>query len=375
MSIVLDIVRGMAAIAVLIGHAVQLGIYSGPWPFEFSLQHNAVIVFFVLSGILIMNSAQKHAGPAEFIVSRFCRIIPATIICLLFSVAVYACIGSVLPAIAEDMQSLSIVEIVRTALFLGQYNSSVAPIYNPPLWSLTYEIWFYIFFAAVVFSSGPWRIIAAILCLCLAGWQITIMLPSWLMEVMAAKVKVSRSSRTIFIFIACVISLISFCAFQVHYRFYGMLLGISVDVKAWRFSSYAFTDALLAFLISCMFIFGRVLLPNDLRVPETVRHAARMFAGSSFSLYLIHWPIIIVMHHAGLRAGEDVPMFLAILTLPVAAALIMAPCIEGVAVQRLKHFVAMAVERNTCRRSMINQVDRIDTGNDHPCDGAVKAVS
>ncbi|SDG02313.1 hypothetical protein SAMN05216557_10954 [Sphingomonas carotinifaciens] len=68
-------------------------------------------------------------------------------------------------------------------------------------------------------------------------------------------------------------------------------------------------------------------------------------------------------------------MFLAILTLPVAAALIVAPCIEGVAVQRLKHCVAMAVERNTCRRPMINQVDRIDTGNDHTCDGAVKAVS
>lgn len=59
MSIVLDIVRGMAAIAVLIGHAVQLGIYSGPWPFEFSLQHNAVIVFFVSSGILITNSLQN----------------------------------------------------------------------------------------------------------------------------------------------------------------------------------------------------------------------------------------------------------------------------------------------------------------------------
>lgn len=52
----LDAVRAVAAIIVVAGHMVQLGIYRGSWPFDDSVQHTAVIVFFVLSGLVIANS-------------------------------------------------------------------------------------------------------------------------------------------------------------------------------------------------------------------------------------------------------------------------------------------------------------------------------
>ena len=86
LSIVLDAVRGAAALLVLIQHAYDIGVYTGPYPFTPRLSHNCVIVFFVLSGLVIGSSvAGGRTSLARYAIARFARIWPTAAAAVGFS--------------------------------------------------------------------------------------------------------------------------------------------------------------------------------------------------------------------------------------------------------------------------------------------------
>jgi len=70
-SVYLDLARTFAALAVLLDHAIPL--FDLPWIADYG--HQAVIVFFVLSGYVIANIAEtREATPRAFLVARFSRL-------------------------------------------------------------------------------------------------------------------------------------------------------------------------------------------------------------------------------------------------------------------------------------------------------------
>jgi peptidoglycan/LPS O-acetylase OafA/YrhL len=115
----LDGLRGYAAVAVVIFHAV-LGLdptlvprvlranfteLSGWYEFfakfilEASSGETAVCIFFVLSGAVLFDSLKRTKGAPlrlviDFVVRRLFRIYPALIVCLIFSAAALAAIGT-----------------------------------------------------------------------------------------------------------------------------------------------------------------------------------------------------------------------------------------------------------------------------------------
>ena len=75
LSICLDMLRTAAALVVLVFHMAQIGLYTGPFPKWPMAQHYAVVVFFVLSGLVITASMQRRrSNLADYALSRAARI-------------------------------------------------------------------------------------------------------------------------------------------------------------------------------------------------------------------------------------------------------------------------------------------------------------
>jgi peptidoglycan/LPS O-acetylase OafA/YrhL len=171
-SVSLDWVRGVAALAVLLGHvrAFVFAPYSGATHFKLAfapfyiltmLGHQAVIVFFVLSGFLVGGGLlQRVTGGKEvalvpFGIARFSRIytvlIPALILTALCdriglglfgSTALY--VGKAYPYVLSFnvASNRGLMAVAANILCL---QTIVAPCYgsNGPLWSIAYEWWYY----------------------------------------------------------------------------------------------------------------------------------------------------------------------------------------------------------------------------------------
>jgi len=144
----LDSLRGFAAIYVMLSHLSSNYLHlQHSWigqPFRFAQE--GVLLFFLLSGFVIYYSWHEHSGTkdfAHFFYKRFRRIYPIYILALLLAYAVI-CIkyGMVDPKIPQLVGNLLMIQGYETdpGWFTMEY------MHNGPLWSLSYEWWFYMMF-------------------------------------------------------------------------------------------------------------------------------------------------------------------------------------------------------------------------------------
>ncbi len=298
LSIVLDLVRALAALVVLIGHAVQLGHYKGPYPFGTQFQHNAVIVFFVLSGLVITASVDRAKGTPKqqtlrsYAIARAARILPVALPALAISLAVMA-INVLISSgaiFAEDARGVPASEWLFALLFLNEsYQTAFAP--NPPYWSLSYEVWFYALFAVGTFLSGWKRIAWLVVLAAVAGPNVLLLLPVWLVGVALARLPAARRVPAWLgaLFVALALAglfvgpMVSRPLYLEIYRFVPWPMGFSI---------YAVTDLALGVMLALAFAGLRTLTLSRgdwiERMEKPVRYAANM----SFSLYLLHWPLL-----------------------------------------------------------------------------------
>jgi peptidoglycan/LPS O-acetylase OafA/YrhL len=148
--VALDLLRGLAAIAVLLFHVraasfdfsllppTQKAIAFAVFGIT-SLGNVAVLVFFVLSGFLVGGQIIARAQSRTFDLTRyvlnrctriFLPLIPACLLTVIINLVVFHEGTGIAPLVA-NMVGLN--EILVPTL----HN-------NPPLWSLAYEIWFYV---------------------------------------------------------------------------------------------------------------------------------------------------------------------------------------------------------------------------------------
>jgi peptidoglycan/LPS O-acetylase OafA/YrhL len=298
LSIVLDLVRVLAALAVLIGHAKQLGHYSGPYPFGLAFQHNAVVVFFVLSGLVIAASVDraKAAGREQTLTSyalaRAARILPVALPALAISLAVMLIDAAVAttPIFGEDANGVPASEWLFALTFLSEsYQTAFAP--NPPYWSLCYEVWFYALFAVATFMDG-WKRMAWLAALALvAGPNVLLLLPVWLVGVVLARLPIAR--RVPF-WIAVGLVAIALASLFVMPQFSRPVYRAIHHLVPWRmgFSLFAITDLALALAMALGFAGLRTLTLDGNAWLERAEKPVRYAANMSFSLYLLHWPLL-----------------------------------------------------------------------------------
>lgn len=173
-----DVFRGLAALAVCAGHlraalfvdlgqAPSAGLASKLFYAATGLGHQAVMIFFVLSGFLVGGAVmrQREAFSAgDYLSSRLSRLwtvlLPALAITLLADLILMQTAPSVLDGTLRDTWGSTPIGDAHTiglAALLGNIfflQTLVTPVYgsNGPLWSLAYEFWYYLAFPALVFA-------------------------------------------------------------------------------------------------------------------------------------------------------------------------------------------------------------------------------
>lgn len=144
----LEAIRGAAALYVVLHHTLPNDfVHSAGWGMLFRFGQEAVILFFVLSGFVINYSFQtsKNQTFKKYFEKRFIRLyIPLLPILLL---------GYLMKSYeAGEFVDLRIGELLGNVIMLQDINMSkpnvvVSPYWgNHPLWSLSYEWWFYMLF-------------------------------------------------------------------------------------------------------------------------------------------------------------------------------------------------------------------------------------
>ncbi len=317
-SVWLDVIRGLAAMMVFLGHARVVLIGSvigamgtvgaeiaaktpvkGPQPELTSFGHIAVMVFFVLSGYLVGGGAiralrQGRFSGSDYTIARLSRLWTVLLPVLLMGyvldhlgvmMAGPDSIYSAPPGqrmVFDTLQDHMGLDTLVLNLFFFQYVFTVPFGTNSPLWSLAYEFWFYAAFPFLMFlvrpSSGvPQRLgcaVALALIAALVGPRISFYFLFWLLGVaIELAPKVLKPKTVLPLAIMGSILFLAIC---------GVIL------KAKQHIYVSDTIEAISFALLCYVI---VHLQQE-RPRDRIATWGSAIAASSYTLYLAHAPLI-----------------------------------------------------------------------------------
>ena len=325
----LDWARGLAAVAVLVYHvryrffADWSEIDQSPGARLFytitSFGHDAVMVFFVLSGLLISRSIfRAHAGDrwnwSSYLVARATRLylvlLPGLVLTFAWDASglalfpdhpIYTGLRTgwwhdffdVRAALAGDVLS-------GNALFL---QAVVVPTYgsNAPLWSLSFEFWFYVVFPLLWLATLPGRrpllraayLAAGIGLLAALGLSLAAYFPLWLLGVALWLLPRSAAvTRRLPLFTGLAAVAFAGCLIASH----SVLSGTSLLLRD--------------YLIGASFAALVYALLHDRRACASAvrKRCAVLLAGQSYTLYVVHVPLLVFFRAWwGRDTGQWVP--------------------------------------------------------------------
>jgi len=304
----MDVCRFIAAFLVVLNHSRSqiLVDYRGvPDPgalisllyYMAGFGHQSVMIFFVLSGFWITKSVVVRTGQTHFwpgyLIDRLSRL-GIVLVPVLVLGGTLDLIG--LHSIAADFYSsqhsagdipyvtstLSMQSLIASLVFL---QSLVAPPFgsNAPLWSLAYEFWYFVWFPALWLAARKrvsWALSTLIL-----GWffpSLTMGFLSWLCGtgLYFACANAQRRGwlgKRAIAWPVLIVGIVLFTVCLAHSRFYPMFFAGDVLISA------SFAAALFGVYLA---------VPPQLR---WLRPFATYGAQSSFSLYSIHFPILVFL--------------------------------------------------------------------------------
>lgn len=292
----LDHLRWISALAVLFGHArevlfipdippAQLPLWAKLFYGLTNFQKEAVVVFFVLSGVLIGGKLMDYAARPEFPLARYAT----ERLTRLYVVLLPALALSLLPLISGACTGS--VGAWLSALVFLQDLVTPAPSCNEPLWSLANEFWYYVLGLLVVLGPrrplawlGAVGVVAGLLALdnAVDGRNVVLYAPIWAMGMLALSPGMPRLK----VWIAVLVLAAALVLSRVHI----------LDPLFWLRD--AFIAAAMVLLLRAMAV--RPAVP----AAQGLARWGRGLAGFSYSLYLTHWPVLLLIRQ-GLDALLD----------------------------------------------------------------------
>ena len=300
----LHLSRWLAAFVVVLSHVravsfpsfEKLGASGLIWKifyFVTSLGHEAVMIFFVLSGYLIGGEILRglHGGNfrwAKYLTKRIVRLyivlIPALLLTSLWDHVGYwhfNDLGSYDRFWEDGKESLK-------TFFLNvlMLQHSYGPLFgsNDPLWSLAYEFWYYLMFPLAVqvfflknrllkvLSLGSFAAIAIFL-----NPQISLYFTVWLLGVVIWHIKSERLS-------------------DVRYIGWGLTAVFVLAVTFSRYKEGFGSDLLLGLVFSVIILYFMTEPKLHKKIVEIINWRYHKFlADFSYSLYLLHFPLMLLL--------------------------------------------------------------------------------
>jgi peptidoglycan/LPS O-acetylase OafA/YrhL len=300
-SLYLDLLRLAAALTVLFAHAVWHAAPGQKW-WPDSLGHNAVIVFFLLSGYVIAYVADtKERDARSYWVSRLARIYSVALPALLLTVLADRLGAWLHPAAYAGDLTTHDHAWLRLLVSLSFTNElwfvSVMPFSNSPYWSLCYEMAYYLLFALWAFG-GPRRWLWLLLAAAVIGPKILLLAPIWALGAWLYHWRAPSLSpaSTWMLWLGSSAGIAAFVALDLGSpltRWSGEWLGAELQ-RQLHFSKHFVGDYLLALLMAAHFLSARQVAEAFAPVLQRGARAIRWAAGYTFSIYLFHLPLVLL---------------------------------------------------------------------------------
>lgn len=316
-----DWARFLAAFAVLLTHARSStwvswgelpGAERGPLAYLIytisRFGHEAVIIFFVLSGYLVGGKLIERVRLGSFDVRRYAldrasRIYVPYLPALVLSGFVWWYIGK--PVSLSDL-ALNFIQLQQVAApsFAG----------NDALWSLAYEVWFYVAggaFALACTGRNSVRLPAlfvGVLALCVFVKLLPVYLLCWLIGAIAYVAGVStRPLRSLVLGtgLFAIGLILSQYAFQLAPA--NFISGSGFDAKATPLRQIAF----LVMCLGVVFILAGSIQSSPQGCWAHIERWGSALAAGSYTLYLSHYPVLLLCEHFDpiKHAALDAPAF------------------------------------------------------------------
>jgi peptidoglycan/LPS O-acetylase OafA/YrhL len=304
----LDLIRGVAAQAVLVGHAmVFLDIYpAADDSHPLLIQNGGVLVFFVLSGFLISYTVEQKRESAQYtfktyVADRFVRIFTAYAPALVFILAIDLVFQAIRgPERYPFASAFDLKTFAGNALMLQDF-----PVWEflprlplhfetritsfgsgRPLWTVAIEWWMYLLYGFLVFrsdlrSSAVVKALAFVVLLIVPLWNIggrgNGLTFVWFAGVAVCLLRNSKLGRLRSVEAA-------------------VIAGILALASAWRLrlAHLDVYEPLFAALLAAIFLFGLIALRSvEVRGHGISARVIRRVADYSFSLYLVHYSLLV----------------------------------------------------------------------------------
>ena len=306
-SAYLDLLRVLAAFTVLLGH-VALRRFSGDGYADFqshAFASDAVAVFFVLSGfIMAYVTSERNRGAADYAFSRASRIFSVAVPALLLTLVADS-IGMVRATefYAEHVGATggTPAETALRALTFSTHwwQSDMAPGSNSPWWSLSYEVSYYVLFGMFVFLRGWVRWVAIVAGLAVVGLNTLLLMPAFLMGVGLFKAVSRPDADTAAQKRSVVGAVVPVAVYAVLHMMNVPMLVNAVTAQTFEAGlglklgfSYNFVWALILGHLLCMHLRAMWSLLGSEGPTGRWAGWAKWLAGGSFSLYLVHFPVL-----------------------------------------------------------------------------------
>ncbi|MGB3556781.1 MAG: acyltransferase [Jannaschia sp.] len=340
LSVWLDLLRILAALTVVLGHAGSIRFTDGDlyWVREWTLAPDAVIVFFVVSGLVVGRAAMRDGTWQRYAFNRVTRLLSIVLPALLLTLALDAAGRAIDPGAypSRYYSEPPVAEVLLRGVTFSQEWRGVGPPLqlgsNAPLWSLSFEAAYYILLGVALFMPGRGTKAVAFLTLgWLFGLSILVLLPTWLAGlavwhlVSTARVPDRRSIAPALAVVPIILLVVAKLAHvdEALLRATPAWLGPVRHQTVFDFGQEVLWNSLIAIGLALHLLGMSRVAPSLSRT--TVRHI-RWWAGASFSIYVTHYP---VMHILDAGLPEDVlGKTLLFLAVPLAAGLLFAQVFE-----------------------------------------------
>lgn len=317
-SVLLDAVRAIAAMLVCLYHArfllfddySHVTTHRALWFVPYALcgfGHQAVLVFFILSGYLVGGHVLRAVQAGRwswrvYLLHRLVRLwvvlLPALLLgALLDGIAFHWHLAPALYAGLVDNHlgfnthaGFTLTAFAGNLLFVQKI---LTPVFgsNGALWSLAYEFWYYLIFPLGLLAVwGPYRAwskaLSAVLCVAacaFVGKEILLLLPVWMLGVLLALLPVRPIAASL------------------RWLATAVFLGLFTVLSRGNPETLARRDYLLS-VVTFFFLWMIVGAQEPARTQWYVR-PSRLTAGFSYTLYLVHTPMLMLA--TALLVGES----------------------------------------------------------------------
>jgi peptidoglycan/LPS O-acetylase OafA/YrhL len=301
-SAYLDLLRFLAALQVVLYHLSWTRIEALPRGLLNQWGHEAVVVFFVLSGFVVRHAAETRDHTlADFATSRISRIYSVVFPCLAGTIACDLVGHALAPQLyanllAPESVSYVFMQALISLTMLNQTIGLIPFLSNEPYWSLCYEFWYYALFAASYYLQGVKRWVALLIVALCAGPKALVLLPIWFVGTLVYTERFSGNWNRPLVWLVFLQPLI-----VVPLYWYFDLPSQSIQLigpelaKTLVYSAQVFSDMVLAISLGLHLTAAKRLDDVLWRGLYLVRRLIAAGAARSFTLYLMHQPVMLML--------------------------------------------------------------------------------